>query len=187
MVSRACIALLLVMLPAELVRAQESWSGHWAESRGTQSGTLAFVFSRDGTINGNISNNGVVGVWTGFIRNDGVMFANYTYPGFSAKAVGRILSQQEDLVSGHMVFVLDDQIFAEGDFQRRRSGGAMQGVYPFTGDGLYVYCGAASICGKRGANALPGNWAWTSGLFGDLKRNYPNVWCNLYPGSCSDQ
>jgi hypothetical protein len=39
------------------------------------------------------------------------------------------------------------------------------------------------VCGARGANALPGNWGWTSGLFGDLRRNYPHVWRNLYPGS----
>jgi hypothetical protein len=57
-------------------------------------------------------------------------------------------------------------------------------AYPFTGPGLYVYCGAGEICGRRGGNALPGNWGWTSGLFGDLKQNYPQVMCNLYPGSC---
>jgi hypothetical protein len=188
MIGRACIVLLLLVLSASGLRAQEIWSGRWAQLGGPQGGTLEFIFSRDGTISGNITNNGVVGLWTGFIRNDGVMFADYAYPGFGARAVGRILDEQGDVVVGRMAFLMGDQVFAEGEFQLRRSAtrpqGTMEGTYPFTGDGMYVYCGAASICGRRGLNALPGNWGWTSGLFGDLKRSHPHVWCNLFPGSC---
>ncbi|HJS88122.1 MAG TPA: hypothetical protein VJ779_21945 [Acetobacteraceae bacterium] len=55
---------------------------------------------------------------------------------------------------------------------------------PPAGNGMYVYCAAPSICGARGANALPGNWGWTHGLFADIKRNYPQVWCNLYRNAC---
>ena len=55
---------------------------------------------------------------------------------------------------------------------------------PAPGNGMYVYCAAPSICGARGANTLPGNWGWTHQLFGDIKRNYPQVWCNLYKNAC---
>ena len=55
---------------------------------------------------------------------------------------------------------------------------------PAAGNGMYVYCAAPSVCGARGANALPGNWGWTPQLFGDIKRNYPQVWCNLYKNAC---
>jgi hypothetical protein len=189
MASRVCLAFLVILLSVSGVRAQESWSGNWVQSDGSQGGRLEFTFSQDGTMNGNITNNGVVGLWTGFVRNDGAMFADYAYPttGFSANAVGRILNQQGNVVYGHMVFVGNNQIFSEADFALGLRGapqGAMGGVYPFTGDGLFVYCGAASVCGQRGVNTLPGNWSWTSGLFGDLKKSYPQVWCNLFPGSC---
>jgi hypothetical protein len=55
---------------------------------------------------------------------------------------------------------------------------------PPPGNGMYVYCAAPSICGARGANALPGNWGWTHNLFSDIKRNYPQVWCNQYRNAC---
>ena len=58
-------------------------------------------------------------------------------------------------------------------------------IAPAEASGAYVYCSAPSICGKRGGNALPGNWGWTSNLFGGIKQSYPHVWCSLYPHSCA--
>jgi hypothetical protein len=55
---------------------------------------------------------------------------------------------------------------------------------PPPGNGMYVYCAAPSVCGARGANTLPGNWGWTHNLFSDIKRSYPQVWCNLYRNAC---
>jgi len=41
---------------------------------------------------------------------------------------------------------------------------------------MYVYSAAPSICSSRGGNALLGDWRWTHNLFGDIKRNYPQLW-----------
>jgi hypothetical protein len=65
----------------------------------------------------------------------------------------------------------------------RNAPASSPGVGAVTGNGMYVYCAAPSVCGARGANALPGNWSWTSDLFGDLRRSHPHVWRNMYPGS----
>ena len=51
------------------------------------------------------------------------------------------------------------------------------------GNGMHVHCAAPPVCGARGADALPGDWNWTSDLFADLRRSYQHVWRNLYPGS----
>jgi hypothetical protein len=61
------------------------------------------------------------------------------------------------------------------------------GRTPASATTFHVYCAAESICGKRGAEALPGNWSWTGQLFADIKRAYPATYCNLYPGSCAQR
>ena len=196
MIYRVIYMSIFLVLSAEVARAQERWLGVWAQSGGAQGGKLEFLLTNDGTINGNITNGTIVGLWSGVMRDDGVIFAQYAYPrpaGFAAQAVGRITQHQGQRVAGHLVFILNHQVFAEGHFQLTRSYVSPQQAnprapeYPFTGNGLYVYCAAPSVCGQRGGNALPGNWGWTSGLFSDIKRHYPHVWCNLYPGSCAGQ
>ena len=52
------------------------------------------------------------------------------------------------------------------------------------GKGAYVPCVARSVCGTVGGNALPGNWGWSHQLYGDIKHNYPQVWCNLFRNAC---
>jgi hypothetical protein len=180
----------ILSLAAEAAKAQEKWSGTWAQRGESQSGQLQFILTSDGRIEGNITNGGtLIGLWSGIIRNDGVIFANYQYPtaGFAAQAVGRITQSQGNLVGGQMVFLQNNRVFADGSFNLARSSLSQQPVssqYPFNGNGMYIYCAAPSICGQRGGNALPGNWRWTHGLFSDLKKSMPHVWCNLYPGSC---
>jgi hypothetical protein len=61
------------------------------------------------------------------------------------------------------------------------------GQTPASANTFHVYCAAESICGKRGGEALPGNWSWTGQLFADIKRAYPATYCNLYPGSCAQR
>jgi hypothetical protein len=175
----------------------EIWTGIWSDPVMSQGGKLEFTLTSDGMINGNITNGPMVGLWSGFIRDDGVIFANYEYPpvsyqqpGFTAQAVGRIIQQQDNRVLGHMVFIFNNTVFSEGQFELTRWNVSPQQPnllppeYPFIGNGLYVYCAAPSVCGQRGVNALPGNWGWTSGLFNGLEKHYPHVWCNLFPGSC---
>jgi hypothetical protein len=186
-----CVSLTLL---AEAAAAQEMWKGRWVQTEGAQGGQLEFLLTSDGMINGNITNGGLVGLWSGFIRDDGLMFAEYAYPyqqpRFVARAIGRVLRQAGNHLIGRLVFVHDNKVFAQGQFELTRRYVPPQQVnprgneYPFTGNGMYVYCAAPSICGERGGNTLPGNWGWTSGLFNDIKQNYPHVYCNLYPGSC---
>lgn len=163
---------------------------------------LGFVWTEDGSITGEITNGPAVGSWNGVLGNDGSMIADYAYPTFAARAIGQVTESYHGHIRGRMQFVADGQVFGEGQFDLRRvslvdpapmTGGGAQapnphaGAYPFNRDGMFVYCSAPSVCGKRGGNALPGNWGWTGGLFGDIKQNYPHVWCNLYPGSCTGQ
>lgn len=181
----------ILALSAEVAQSMEKWSGVWRDSSGTQGGQLDFFLMDDGKIEGNITNGTSIGLWNGFIRNDGVMFTNYQYyqpplQGFAAQSVARITQNQGNQVSGPMVFLQNNRVFSTGSFRLTRTSISRQAInqYPFTGNGMYIFCAAPSICGQRGGNLLPGNWGWTSGLFSDLKRNYPQVWCNLYPGSC---
>lgn len=179
----------ILSLAAEAAKAQEKWSGIWAQQGASQSGQLQFILNNDGSIEGNITNGTTIGLWNGVIRNDGVIFANYQYPtaGFAAQAIGQITQSQGNRVGGHMVFVQNNRVFAAGSFNLVRSSLSQQPVssqYPFNGNGMYIYCAAPSICGQRGGNALPGNWKGTSAVFGDLRKSMPHVWCNLHPGSC---
>ncbi|MEE9412936.1 MAG: hypothetical protein V3V22_07775 [Methylococcales bacterium] len=48
------------------------------------------------------------------------------------------------------------------------------------GKSFFVPCVARSVCGS-GGNVLTGNWNWTSGLFSDIRRNYPQIWYPSYP------
>ncbi|HJS86290.1 MAG TPA: hypothetical protein VJ779_12595 [Acetobacteraceae bacterium] len=185
-----------LLLAAGSAWGQQVWSGTWHETRGAQGGRLELTIGPRGEMNGTVTNGAVAGTWNGFMSDDGRLFATYVYPGLGgARAVGRVLRHDAGQLAGKVVFLNGNVPFAQGDFQLRRlpypdvnngprPDNPRAGQYPFTGNGMFVYCGAASVCGRRGANALPGNWGWTGGLFGDIKRNYPQVWCNLYPGSC---
>lgn len=184
---RSLSVLVLLLGFGHVVQAEERWSGAWSATDQPQSGRIEFRLADDGRVDGRITNGGAVGSWTGVVRTDGIMVADYAYPGFAATAIVELRAQAADHVGGRMFFVSNGQVFSEGNLDLYRVGQGPQapaGNYPFVGPGMKVYCGAASICGQRGGNALPGNWGWTSGLFGDIKRSYPQVWCNLYPGSC---
>ena len=194
-ICRSLLVAIFVPMAVQIAAAQEMWSGSWSQDGGAQGGHLEFLLTDGGMIDGNISNGTMTGLWNGFIRDDGVMFAEYQYPyqlpGFAARAVGRVFRVQGNRMSGGLVFVANNQVIGQGRFELTRKFVPPQQVnprgneYPFTGNGMYVYCAAPSICGQRGGNTLPGNWGWTSGLFNDIKTNYPQVYCNLYPGSCA--
>lgn len=177
----------------------EYWSGSWTAPQTGESGYLEFLLTEDGLISGSITNGPMVGLWSGFVRDDGVIFAEYTYPttGFTALAAAVVTEVAGNIVGGQMLFVTyDNQLVGLGQFQLARVYAApgAQNVsesqdtpatnYPFTGNGMYVYCAAPSVCGDRGANTLPGNWGWTTGLFDDIRQNYPQVYCNLYANAC---
>ena len=179
---------------AQQVGPLEYWSGSWVDPQSGQGGHLEFLLNENGMIEGSITNGINVGLWSGFMRNDGIFFAQYYYPtmSFGALAAGVATGAQgSSTVVGEIVFVTyDNEVLGLGQFELERvyaapgMGNQPATDYPFTGNGLYVFCSAPSICGDRGANALPGNWSWTSGLFDDIEANYPQVYCNLFVNAC---
>lgn len=193
----------LLSLSGGAARAQADpiahWSGTWVDRQNGQGGYLEFVLMEDGMITGNITNGSVVGTWNGFVRNDGAMFAEYSYPsvGFSALAASVVTEAQGNMVAGSILFVTDDyQVLGFGEFVLTRvSAVPAAGYLPvaanapatddgYSGEGMYVYCAAASVCGDRGANTLPGDWSWTSDLFAGIEESYPHVWCEMYMNAC---
>lgn len=179
---------------AKLTAYKELWSGTWSTQ--SQEGTISFTLRGiDGLMEGYTTHENQIGTWDGTILSSGLIIANYRYPNFSAQAIGGIWGLQKNKVFGYLRFYEDfinDQTpfdvatfeFTRTDISPKKNTTPVSSKNPYIGNGIYIPCVAKSICGQIGGNALTGNWSWTSGLFNDIKTNYPQIWCNQYPGSC---
>jgi hypothetical protein len=164
----------------------EYWAGSWRTvstpqfpHQAYESGHVDLTLYDDWTFDGGITNTTytLIGVWSGFIRDDGIYFATYRYGNFSGQIVGQIRVRNDTGgIVGSMVFHQGDEVSGGGMFttdRRIANPTPQQAANDGRGRGADAHCSAPSVCGFRGGNALPGNWEGS--LWDDIRRNYPGV------------